>query len=334
MVEIAAGRDIEVWDLSLPKHHAFMANGHVVHNCYRENLEPHGWLSLAEVARKKAILTVQMWDTEIELQEPSTEGRAFDTGKVDQAFQPGDAIEATDTKVVLEAPVAGAKYGTGGDWAKKKNRTVITTIRHDVTPARVVCIRMMNRMPWPDMAEAFDVQAREYPGTACHDNTGLGQVVHDLLTVASEAFDMIGRARAEMLSEYIGSVEHAEITWTRNDDLKPLAVAYSEHKYATRDDIYKGTKDGSGKHHLPDTISSAALAWRACGGVTGASTVRQPDAKDNPNLQRGIVRGRLSSYVKTGATRTDADDQDPDDDPGTQVTAEPEKPRRRWRLKE
>jgi hypothetical protein len=106
--------------------------------CYRENLEPHGWLSLAEVERKRAILTAAMWETEIELQEPSSEGRAIDTDKVKAAFR---------SDVQLEPPVEGAVYGTGADWAKKVNHTVIVTIRKDVRPMRVVAVKRTQREP-------------------------------------------------------------------------------------------------------------------------------------------------------------------------------------------
>lgn len=281
--------------------------------CYRETLEPHGWLSMYEVERKRAILTKAMWDTEIEGQEPSSEGRAFDTPKIEAAFQPIDQIvEGTKELTIIEAPVEGAKYGTGGDWAKKKNWTVIVTMRHDVKPAKVVCIRRTQKRPWPDMVKDLDDQAKAYGGTVCHDNTGLGQVVHDLITVGSEPFDMIGRQRAELLSEYIASVEKGEVVWPRNEQLStPLEAAYSEHKYATRDDIYKGGKDSSTKFHLPDTISAAALAWRACGGVEAGSVVKQPDEKDHPHLQAGVQRGRLSGYIRAGVRelRTDDDDE-------------------------
>lgn len=281
--------------------------------CYRENLEPHGWLSLAEVERKRAILTKAMWDTEIELQEPSSEGRAFDTDKVAAAFQTGLAmnpVKVTKTQVIYEAPDPTGKYGHGTDWAKKKNHSVTTTIRHDVTPARVVAITREQKKPWPDMVANAEAQVKMYGGIWVHDNTGLGQVVHDLINIAAEPFDMVGRQRAELLSEYISSVEKGEVSWPRADEHQPTAAAHSEHKYATRQDIYKGSKDGSTKYHLPDTISSGAFAWRACGGVQAASSVRQPDANENPHLQRGVQRGRLSAYMRGRGLMPGSNDED------------------------
>jgi len=287
--------------------------------CYQENLEPHGWLSMGEVERKRGILTAAMWETEIELQEPSTEGRAFDTKKVDAAFLPALLVRGSGDKetseAVLEDPVPGARYGVGGDWAKKKNHTVIVVIRHDVVPARVVYIRRTQKRPWPEMAAELDNVASVYRGTVVHDNTGLGQVVHDLINVDAEPFDMVGRQRAELLSEYIASVEHAEVAWGRDDTNPALQAAYSEHKYATREDIYKGTKDGSGRAHLPDTISAAAFAWRACGGVEAASGVKQPTDRETRHLQQDIQRHRLSGYIRGGSVvQVSDDDDDPTED--------------------
>ncbi len=262
--------------------------------CYRETLEPHGWLSLAEVERKRAVLTVAMWDTEIEGQEPSSEGRAIDTAKVEAAFRADLkledplTIEKADPKGQLVTVVVGV-YGTGADWAKKKNFTVIITIRKDVKPMRVVSIERVQREPWPTMAGYLDRRINIYGGTSVHDNTGLGQVVHDLLNHNSEPFDMVGRQRAELLSEYVAAIEQGDLLWPRADDNDKtpaglaLLAAYGEHKYATREDLYKGSKDGSSKYHLPDTISAGALAWRAASQAVAAGVTQPPP---NQNISR------------------------------------------------
>lgn len=260
--------------------------------CYLENLEPRGWLSLAEVERKRAILTAQMWEVEIELQEPSAEGRAMDTPLVEQAFRPD---------VVLEDPVEGATYGTGADWAKKKNWTFIVTIRTDVRPLRVVAVTRAQKLPWPVIVQMFDAQCRRYPGVQMHDNTGLGQVVHDLLTVGAEPFDMVGRQRQELLSEYLKAIENKDLVWPRHqgektEQDKALAQAYGEHKYATVEDIYKGGKDGSTKHHLPDSISAAAFAWRCGASPPAAGATSDPDPATR-HLDQDSDPHRMSGYI-------------------------------------
>jgi hypothetical protein len=279
--------------------------------CYRENLEPHGWLSMAEVERKRAILTTAMWETEIELQEPSSEGRAMDTDKVKAAFRPD---------VTLEPPVPGAVYGSGADWAKKVNHTVIVTIRKDVRPRRVVAVKRTQREPWPAMAGYLDERVATYGGTSTHDNTGLGQVVHDLLHHPSEPFDMVGRNRADLLSEYIAAIEKGELLWPEDDSDPALAAARSEHIYATRDDIYKGSKDGSGRAHLPDTISAGALAWRAANQAEGASGTRPPDPGQTDHLER------LAAAVRRRRGTPRPVEPDPEPEPAPAPTNRP-----RWR---
>lgn len=273
--------------------------------CLQETLEPHGWLTAAEVARKRVIMTADHWKTEVEMQEPSAEGRAIDTRKVEEAFSADVQLE----------PVAQEteSYATGGDWAKKVNWTFITTLARKRRPMQVVMVKRSQKEPWPRMIGYYDVQVKAYPGTACHDNTGIGGVIHDHLHVAAEPFNMVGRDRADLLTEYIAALENGEVIWPRNDPdpdrHAALQMAYSEHKYATRDDVYKGSKDGTGKHHLPDSISSAALAYRAAKAVVAASSTPEPDTKDTPHLSRGIRRGRLSGYIMGQGTRTDDDDE-------------------------
>lgn len=259
--------------------------------CLHETMEPHGWLSLAEVARKQAVMTKLDWDTEVLLQEPTAVGRAIDQDKVRAAFR---------RDLALEEPVAGGSYSTGGDWAKKVNHTVIVTIRDDVKPARVVAIKRTQKRPWPDMVADYDGQAKAYGSRNTHDNTGIGGVIHDLLNVEAEPFNMVGRQRAELLSEYVAAIENGDLEWPEDPDNEALAAARSEHVYCTRDDLYKGTKDGTGTCHLPDTISAAALAWRACQQTVAAGQMKQPDMPGTTGgqlMQQGVQRGRMSGFI-------------------------------------
>jgi hypothetical protein len=268
--------------------------------CYRENLEPHGWLSQGQVDTKKALVSGRMWNTEYEGQEPSSEGRAIDTGKLEAAFQLvdlADLVDSDQTTAIIEGPDPEGKYGTGTDWAKKVNHTVVVTIRKDVRPMRVVAVKRTQKEPWPSMAGHLDQRVKVYGGTSTHDNTGVGAVVHDLLHHPSDPFNMVGRDRADLLSEYIAAIEKGDLVWPRIEGHPnhALAAAYSEHKYAVRDDVYKGSKDGTGKHHLPDTISAGALAWRAASQTEAAGALSEPES--GTPLQDGFPRGRLSEYI-------------------------------------
>jgi hypothetical protein len=262
--------------------------------CLEETREANGgWLSDAEIERKRSIMTADHWNTEVLMQEPTSEGRAFDTDCVERAFR---------ADLGLEERVDGGQYAHGADWAKKVNHTVTVTIRKDVRPMRVVAVRRQQKKPWPAMVAQFDRQVKSYGGgTAAHDNTGLGQVVDDLLTVNAEPFDMVGRARADLLSEYVNAIEKGDLLWPRDDSHPDLAAALSEHKYCSRDALYKGSKDGSGRHHLPDVVSAAALAWRAASGVEAAGALGNPGGGSEPPTQHQELHlGRLSGYVHGG----------------------------------
>ena len=61
---------------------------------------------------------------------------------------------------------------------------------------------------------------------------------------------MVGRARSDLLSNYISAIERGEL------ESPMIEFMYNEHKYASVDDVY-----GSG--HLPDSIAAGALMWSA-----------------------------------------------------------------------
>ena len=236
--------------------------------CYKETMQ--GWLSPAQVERKRETISESMWTVEYDLQEPRGEMFAIDPTKVDNMFKhelgeyegiPGEAIvvepyDAGTPELDTEHPhyVQPGSYVTAADWAKKTDRTVITTIRIDCTPARIVAFQQMGRLPWPDMIAAFDKQANDYPGEAVHDATGLGDVVDDLITVDAYPIYMVGRHRQDIFSNYIKAIENAEI-------ISPfIRYLYGEHRYCKRDDLYKAGG------HPPDSFVSCALAWTISGG--------------------------------------------------------------------
>lgn len=223
--------------------------------CYRENLEPHGWLLQAVVEQKKQEVTSAMWETEYELQEPSPESRAIQPAAVEDLFDKslGEYEGAAHEYIEAEAPILGGRYSTGADWARTKDWTVIPTFRTDVRPIRCVAWERTGRLDWPVMIGRYNDRRKLYRGNGLHDGTGLGDVVEAY--VGEDGFVMIGQARADLLTEYIAAIERREIVYPF------IRWAYSEHKFASREDVYAG---GS-KHHLPDSIAAGALAWRAKG---------------------------------------------------------------------
>lgn len=228
--------------------------------CYRESMgnEKHpGWLTQAQVDRKKKVIPTAMWEVEYELSEPSFEGRAIDSDSVGRMF----TEELTHVKgengkyYEFELPDPEGRYVTGVDWAQKHDFTVITTYRADVEPWRMVAFLRVNRQPWPVMVGYVNKRLRDYGGILVHDSGGVGAPAGDFLDynerqVEVIPFTMQGRAREALFSEYIAGIEGDHIRAPRID------FAYSEHLYALADDLFKG---GSG--HPPDSLVSGALAW-------------------------------------------------------------------------
>lgn len=233
--------------------------------CYKENLEPHGWLTHAQVEQKKLEVTAAMWKTEYENQEPSPGSRAIQPEAVEKMFSKrlGEFEGLPNEYIEIEPFIQGARYAHGADWAKKEDWTVISTIREDLTPKKVVAWERTGRLEWPVMIEKLDARIRRYGGQAFHDGTGLGDVVTDYMLESSNAFIMAGRQRADLLSEYIAACENHELEYPF------IRYAYNEHKFASQADVFGGGE----KHHLPDSISAGALMWRASGKYGGGFSI-------------------------------------------------------------
>jgi hypothetical protein len=222
--------------------------------CYRATAEPHGWLTAGEVERKQRTVPAVMWRHEYELQEPSPENRAIDATAIAETFDPalGKWEGLPGEPCVVEKAMSNRLYYHGTDWARDQDWTVIHSMAEiGDGPDRLVRWIRDGRKPWPMMIAEHNRTVTRYGGRSSHDATGVGEVCDDYLQVESEGFDFRRRKdRTEMLSTYIAALENGvfvypDIRWMRN-----------EHKFAAYDDIY-----GSG--HLPDSISAAALAYRA-----------------------------------------------------------------------
>lgn len=221
--------------------------------CYKEtSAEPDGWLAAEEIESKRGEVTNAMWKAEYDLQEPSPEGRAILPEAVDACFRkelgqfPGDL----GREIVIEEPVEGARYATGVDWAKKKDFTIVDTLRVDVRPMRRVAWLRTGRLPWPMMVAKLDARVNKYGGRACHDATGLGDVVGDYQAVKAQGVILTGQTRSDVFTKYIAAIE--------NGTIRSAAIRYceKEHRYCTNEDL-------SGSGHPPDSFVAGALAFRA-----------------------------------------------------------------------
>lgn len=255
-----------VWDIGVEGDHEFVAEGIVVHNCYKETSNlTDGWLSPDFIARKREEVPARMWEIEYDLQEPGVGDRAFDTSAVEKMFSGEkkrgqynkiyDAEYTATEEYAFEQPKNNATYVTAADWAQTKDRTVIAVFDTTAEPMRLVYYYRGHRMPYPNMIHKFNKAKKKYRGTAIHDATGLGNVVKDYIEGEVENFIMAGRARADMLTEYVAAVERGEM-------FAPMVTsAFIEHKFCSVDDLYRTGQE----FHLPDTVCAFALAWHKAG---------------------------------------------------------------------
>lgn len=241
-------------------------NGHPIFRwCYRESLKPHGWLSRQQLEKKKREVSAYMWRNEYDLNEPSGGDLAIDRDKVEEMFftlEGGNSFRGEISEYIeIEEPDPRGIYATGADWAKTSDWTVITTLRVDTTPWKLVAWERTGRQPWPLMIEKLKDRLRRFPGPGHHDATGLGTVIDDYIDDSDLVRDtngkaiivpeqMIGKNRQELISDTIVKVEASEIIAPHIDYL------IDSLKWTTNNDI-------TGSGHMPDPFASLALAIRA-----------------------------------------------------------------------
>jgi hypothetical protein len=260
--------------------------------CWRETLEPHGWLPQAEVNRKRLEVTTAMWEAEYDLQEPSADNRAIVPEAVEAMFTAAlGKFPGTIGKLVqIEGPRARGRYVHGADWARKQDTSQVYTLRVDVKPMRLVAWIRERRRAWPYMVGLLEDRIDEYGGRAIHDGTGLGDVIDGYLTRPAEAFILVGRDRQDVLSEYVSAIERGEIQAPLIEALK------SEHKFATTKDLY----EPSG--HPPDGVVAGALAYRASrAGKSVVATVRAGEdvRTAQPSNARRVRRQEETEQLET-----------------------------------
>ena len=221
--------------------------------CYRETMEPHGWLDKVDIERKRNEVSARMFANEYDLQAPSPESRAIEPEACEVMFNPafGTYLGSNREALEFEDPENGASYSTGVDWGRKVDHTVITTYRTDVTPMRLVAWEQLKGGSWPEHFARVEERLKRYPGSALHDGTGIGDMADHMLNADIEPLLMVGKARHDLLHEYTAAIERLEMTGPRVD------YAYKEHLYCDADDLVKGGG------HPPDSIVAGALAYRA-----------------------------------------------------------------------
>ena len=248
-----------VWDIGVEDTHEFVAEGVVVHNCYRDTANPvDGWLDADTIAQKRREIPSEMWRVEYDLGEPSIGNRAIDTEAVERMFDLdviGDEHVVKIAKDYEEYKFAEYKhtgdYVISADWAKEQDFTVITVWDVTQLPMRLVYYTRMRRRPYPVMVGKYNDLMGHYNAAGIHDGTGVGNAVADYLDIRARGFVMTGAKRDNMLTEYVSAVENDKVRAYR------IGTMYKAHKYVSVDDLYSRKEE----FHLPDEVCSAALAW-------------------------------------------------------------------------
>ena len=137
---------------------------------------------------------------------------------------------------MLDEPQPTGWHAIGTDWAKEKDK------------------------PWPEMAAMFNAVLGRYQAVSAHDGTGIGNVVNDVIDVIdvnderAHKFVMLGRARTQLLVEYITAVERGVYRLPAN------TPAFAAHKGTTVEEVYAPGKWNS---HLSADVAAFALAHTA-----------------------------------------------------------------------
>lgn len=262
--------------------------------CWRELLEPNGWMTKRFIENKRRTVSAQMWHTEYELNEPAAGSRAVDLDKVAQYFMEpseyGETIDETHRNngdhdvYVWEEPETGGSYAVGADWAKEQDKTVIVVIRYDTKPYSLVKLTRVNRMPWDQIIKMFNDDVAYYQAVGFHDKTGLGNVLGDYVDFPDtvRGFVMVGRPRTQLLLDYITSFEHGDYRLPhipKRDQASAIAhdPLYRAHRAVTVADVYAPSKWNS---HLPDDFSAMSLVHRAISTLPQPTTISSGVAKD------------------------------------------------------
>lgn len=277
---------LPVYDIGVENDHEFIANGVVVHNCWRESsAAPHGWLDPMVVEQKKAELHPVMFKVEVELQDPVIDGTLFPVDKVNDMWDSsrGNYEGKPGELIILEDPQPGVIYATGVDWAKSKDWTVITTRRMDSWD--LVAWQRLQRLPWPVMVRAALDRIKAYPGSMAHDATGIGDVIADLFPEEARRYRSIhdvtmrGSARSELFTEYMTAMENGvfhgpEISFPR-----------TEHLYCVYKDLF------SVGGHPPDSIVAECMAWYCRGMRLAAGAIKPSVGTQDQSAWNGHSAG-------------------------------------------
>ena len=150
-------------------------------------------------------------------------------------------------------------------------------------------VRAVKLSPWSEMITLFNDTVRRYSAVAAHDGTGIGNVVNDLIDERAHKFVMAGRARTQLLVEYITAVERGIYQLPAN------TPAFAAHKATTVEEVYAPGKWNS---HLSDDVAAFALAHNA------ADRQAPPAAGEGVPRTAYVSRSQRELNLRPGRTGT------------------------------
>lgn len=258
--------------------------------CFREQMRPHGWMEPAFIERKKAGVPEEFWRVEYELGEPSGDTSVFDVARLREVFTEQTELKEFsrhslhDDLWVYEAPDRRGAYAMGVDLAKTKDWTVAIVARVDVDPIRIVAVKKVGRIPWPEIIDQLKHLRWQYQEAEMgHDGTGLGSVVTDLLEGYSRRYLFIGEQRKKLLNEMIANVEDRRYLFPLGNPL------YDKFRATKLEDVWSQTLVNS---HLPDETAAMAVLNAVCGGsAVGVSALGVRRSKEEPLLVQQMKGG-------------------------------------------
>ena len=293
--------------------HEFVANGILVHNCYREMLKPHGWMDPGFIERKRLTVPAELWRVEYDLGEPSGATSVFDMGRLKEVFVetpeialPSRHSQNNDLWIYEERNPRGV-YAMGVDLAKTKDWTVAIVARTDIEPIRIVAVKKVGRIPWDNIVNELKELKDLYQAEMGHDGTGLGSVVTDLLEGYSRQYLFVGDKRKKLLNEMIANVESRYYQFPTGNPL------YSKFKSTKAEDVWSTTLVNS---HLPDETAAMAVLNAVCDLTTGGVRGR---TVDKPRDQRSQTVKEMHEGVNIEPVETVEYEEFADSDQGRSV---------------
>jgi hypothetical protein len=225
--------------------------------CWREQMVANGGhITKKYIRTKKQTLSQAQWDAEYENKGPQSGTRIFDVTQLAHLFNPqfGTIAGVENEWYHFGDRSALSRNYHGLDWAREMHSTVLDTLGVVGGGLQRMAWYRTNKKPYPQICREAVDHMKEYRGPVCHDATGVGVAMDDLLVdygMKRKSVLAMDWARAKLVQEactlFVHAVQNLEISGPM------IEWAYSEHLYLTQEML-------TGKDHCPDSVAAALMA--------------------------------------------------------------------------